>query len=184
MSLGWKWFAEHMIYQDSLQDTLYICISPRADVRHYRTQGTLPQPWSQGCESRSLHQSQLLSSTCAKVWRNSLGSLWHSWLKKRVRGLMILVHLQFVVKLKQNKINKKEKETLVLMLRHTSWQGFFSETDPLSVCRKKSWSLNGDVHFSTRDYQHWVLCRSTVKMTWIRMSIWPYGVPLAHPFLG
>lgn len=33
---------------------------------------------------------------------------------------MILVHLQFVVKLKQNQINKKEKETLVLVLRHTS----------------------------------------------------------------
>lgn len=63
MSLSWHGVTEHMIYQDSL----YICISPRADVRYYRSQGTLPQLWSQGCESRSLHQSHLLSSTCAEA---------------------------------------------------------------------------------------------------------------------
>lgn len=39
----------------------------------------------------------------------------------------------------------------MFILRHMRWQGFYSETYLLSVCKEKSWSLNGDVHFSTRE---------------------------------
>lgn len=42
----------------------------------------------------------------------------------------------------------------MFMLRYMNGQGFYSESAALSVCKEKSWSLNGDVNLSTRDYQH------------------------------